>query len=184
MPAPVTPTPTGSGRPPMSSTSIIGTPVTEAWRTSWPTGPRRGNGSPAGQYRSGVAWTAGGGDVATPPAKLEFSGPSATGPYVLAGLAEWVTDAIDNRGGRVIMRVKPKDEDPGFDTWWAGLDGANLDTDLVVTYEGADIAPVDDPGRATLGADRPRSSDGVSLGTAPAQPERPHRPHRGAVTDG
>jgi len=96
------------------------------------------------RFKAGSNWTAAGGDVATPPAAVAFASPSVAGEQIIAGMAAYVTDAIANRGGRVLLRLKAVDEAPAQSQWVAYQ--ANLESAtrprLRVTYVAAEPSPI------------------------------------------
>jgi hypothetical protein len=72
-------------------------------------------------YKAGTPWTAGGGDFDDigPPAKIDYEEPDAAGIFENTGLAGWVTDALNNRGGILTLIVRLVDESstPGTRQW-------------------------------------------------------------------
>ena len=75
-------------------------------------------------YKSGVAWTDGGGDFddTGPPAALTYNEPTVTGTHEIVGLLPFVADAIENRSGVVSLITRLSDEDPETDNgaeWFA-----------------------------------------------------------------
>jgi hypothetical protein len=130
------------------------------------------------RYRVGANWTTGGGDVATPPAAVTFTSPAATGEQIIAGMLAFVTDAIANRGGKVLLRLKADDEVPA-QTQWVGYDAlltSSLRPRLRVTYTAADPSPIDDPHGPTFDGARLARPDGAALADSPSGPEAAERP--------
>lgn len=56
-------------------------------------------------------WATPGGDVATPPAELNYgSFPGGTGPESFTGLMAFAQEALDNRAGNLVVRLKRQGE--------------------------------------------------------------------------
>jgi hypothetical protein len=134
-------------------------------------------------YKTGSAWTAAGGDVATPPADVAFTSPAALGDFSIGGLEVHVADAIASRGGLLLLRLKPDVEADahGVSTYISGADlGTSLAPRLTVTYASADPAPIARPhahreigARASASAPARRASAARSGDAAhPARPSR------------
>jgi hypothetical protein len=137
-------------------------------------------------YRSATPWTAGGGDVATPPAKLTFTGPTVQFDPFLVDVTDYAIDAAENRNGLVILRIKQLDEAPGATKWWAADDTTNAPIHLIIEYTGQEVAAIDDPTRAggMLARNRParvhapQSPVLPRRGATPRPPVPPRRPAR------
>ena len=118
-------------------------------------------------YKTGSAWTSGGGDFATPPADAAFTSPAALGDQAIQdNLADHVADALANRGGLALLIWQAVDEDPGADKLftWGAQDGYTPAMRLRVTYSDATPAPISrPPAHATM------------HGAPPARPARPAR---------
>ena len=73
------------------------------------------------KYDGANSWTNGGGDVddTGPPAKVDYTEPTATGDHDVTGLEAFVTDALDNRANIVPLITRLVDEDPGVTTQYA-----------------------------------------------------------------
>ena len=128
-------------------------------------------------YKTGALWTVAGGDVATPPSPVGLLSP-AGGEQVIAGMLAFVTDAIANRGGRVIIRIKADDEAPSQSQWCAYDASLSSPTRprLRVTYTAADPTPIAHPTPPTIrGASAARPADANSA-TAPSRPSRASPP--------
>lgn len=138
-------------------------------------------------YRSGNAWTGGGGDFddTGPPAVITYTEASATGIHEITGLEDFVEDALDNRGGLVSIILQLADEDPDETTrfqWWSKDKGSDI-WRLVIDYT------LPDPGRRSIGR-RPFAPGAPVIGPASAArpartasgvaPARPRRPRRTA----
>src|SRR5438477_5235215 len=66
------------------------------------------------QYKSGSNWTTIGGDVdAAVPGELSYPSPGGFGDYAIQGLGPYVSDAIANRGGLVVLRMNHATETGG-----------------------------------------------------------------------
>jgi hypothetical protein len=137
-------------------------------------------------YQTGNAWTAGGGDVATPPAALAYTAPAAAdvgSDHAITGLADWVTDAIANRGGILHLRHKRGNEVPGFTSiYTAAASGASFDVRprLVVTYSSSDASPIDHPRGGSdmlAGSGRAAPPSRATTNEQAARPAQPGRPH-------
>jgi hypothetical protein len=130
-------------------------------------------------YRTSTAWTSGGGDVGTPPASLGYSAPATSGPFTLAGVLAFVTDAVANRAGLVNLLHRAIDENPAETQDWAAFAGPTDSTRprLRVTYTAADPLPVaeraDDAG-AAHGAPAARA-ERAATPTPPARASRAAR---------
>jgi len=135
-------------------------------------------------YKTGSAWTAAGGDVATPPADVSFTSPGTPGDQTLQNnLAGHVTDAIANRGGLLLLLWRAHDENPGVTAFYTthAAPGYSPHLRLRVTYLDLIPAPIDEPGAAhgiVYGAASPHAAPANPA--APARPGRPQRPARGA----
>jgi len=136
------------------------------------------------EYKTGSAWTVGGGDVATPPATVSFTSPATPGEQAIENnLAAFVTDALANRGGLVLLVWRANNENPGTTAFYnANADPADTPhLRLRVTYTQLTPTPIDEPGAAhgiVYGgaAGRPASS------AKPSRPARPARAPRAART--
>lgn len=130
------------------------------------------------RYRTGANWTVAGGDVGTPPAAVAFTSPVATGEQVVGGMEGYVTDAIANRSGKVLLRLRAVDEAPQQARWCAY--DANLSSSarvrLRVTYTAADPAPIATPAPPVLRGDRPAAPVAASSPAVAGRPATPHRP--------
>lgn len=129
------------------------------------------------RYKTGANWTAGGGDVATPPPAVTFASPGVGGVFVIGGLAAFVADAITLRGGLALMRLKADDEQPAQSsmcTFDAVLTSA-LRPRLRVTYAATPPTPIDrlDASQAGIGGETPARPDAAALPDQPARPETP-----------
>ena len=126
------------------------------------------------RYRTGANWTAGGGDVAAPPTAVGFTSPSAGGEFVIAGMTAFVTDAIANRGGKALLRLRANNEEPSQSQWCAFTASlsSSLRPRLRITYVAAEPSPIDDPLRS-IGAEHPSRTDRVALPDVPEAAERP-----------
>lgn len=125
------------------------------------------------RYRVGSNWTAGGGDVATPPAHVAVSSPSVAGEQVIAGMAEFVTDAIANRGGVVLVRVKADAEAPA-QSQWCSYDASLASSArprLRVTYSAAEPSPIDNPHASAMIGEQPEGPTSPDQGAAAERPE-------------
>lgn len=133
------------------------------------------------RYKTGSNWTTAGGDVATPPSALAFTSPTAGGEFVIAGMLDFVTDAIANRGGHVLLRLKADDEQPAQSQWCAFVAalGASLGPRLRVTYTATEPTPIDQPHKTTIPiaeadrADRPSSPDKPARAEGPGYSHQP-----------
>ncbi len=127
------------------------------------------------EYKTGSAWTAGGGDVDAVPAALAYTSPAALYDYTIAGLAPYVRDALDYHSGIVQLRFKADDENANheYDLLADPLDSTR--PRLVVAYTSAQVedTPIAAPARAPL-----RTVTGASPAPA-SRPARPVRPVRG-----
>lgn len=107
-------------------------------------------------YKTGSAWTTAGGDVGTPPAALSFASPVVLGDQTIAGMLDFVTDAIANRAGKVLLRLRANDESPSAGTKWAAFladPALAVAPRLRVTYISADPAPIERPAHARSSGD-------------------------------
>jgi hypothetical protein len=137
------------------------------------------------RYRTGATWTAPGGDVAPPPPAAPFTSPALPGEQVAPGMLAFVTDAIADRGGIVLLRLKASDEAPAQSQWVAYQ--ANLASPtrprLRVTYVAAEPSPIAGPGGFTLESARPARAERarVERGVSPESPAAPEdvKPRRG-----
>jgi hypothetical protein len=128
-------------------------------------------------YRTGASWTAGGGDVATPPPAVTFGTPGALGAFVVGGMAAFVTDAVANRAGAVLLRMKLDGEAPPSSQWFS-VNAAQthaLRMRLRVTYQSAEPTPIAEPG-TSVGSARPDGSASPSGIAAPARADAPSAP--------
>ena len=131
-------------------------------------------------YKAGSAWTAAGGDVGTSPAPLAFSSPSVSGDQTITGMLAFVTDAIANRSGKVLLRLRANDESPTAGTKWAAYaaDPALAQAPrLRVTYESADPAPIERP--AHIGGDGAAHVAPTARVASANRSARPDRADRG-----
>ncbi|MDP9236288.1 MAG: hypothetical protein M3P30_02630 [Chloroflexota bacterium] len=128
-------------------------------------------------YRAPSPWTAGGGDVAVPPAAVAFTSPSGTGDQALqSNLAPFVADAVANRGGLVLLRWKAQDENPGVTALYsvAASPSHTPPLRLRVTYLRPQPSPIDRleagalPGATAMVPERPA---GASPAAHAARPE-------------
>jgi len=126
------------------------------------------------RYRIGSNWTAGGGDVATPPAAVGFSSPTAPGEQVVGGMLGFVTDAIAHRGGKVLLRLKADNEAPSQSQWaaYTAMLTASQRPRLRVTYIPADPAPISEPHAPSLRGERAASPPRADTPDAAARGER------------
>ncbi|MDP3768699.1 MAG: DNRLRE domain-containing protein, partial [Dehalococcoidia bacterium] len=94
-------------------------------------------------YKSGSAWTAGGGDYDdVTPVKVDYTEASGNGEHEITGLAAFVTDALNNRSGIVSVIMRLVEESPGVDQyyqWRAKEYGGRDRWRLVVDHSGAPI---------------------------------------------
>ena len=107
-------------------------------------------------YKAGSLWTTAGGDVATPPAAVSFTSPSALGDATIGGMLAFVADAIASRGGKVLLRLRANDESTSAGTKWAGYradPSLTVAPRLRVTYVSADPSPIARPTAGTLAGD-------------------------------
>lgn len=126
-------------------------------------------------YKTASAWTAAGGDVATPPADVAFASPSSLGDFSIAGMDAHVADALANRGGLLLVRLKADSEaDAGGVS--AYVSGGDLNTSvaprLVVTYASADPAAINRRAGGPMGsarAGRPERPAAAEAGERPAR---------------
>ncbi|MBI5289079.1 MAG: hypothetical protein HY873_08915, partial [Chloroflexi bacterium] len=137
------------------------------------------------RFKVGSNWTLAGGDVATPPAAVAFTSPSLAGEQIIAGMAAYVTDAMANRGGRVLLRLKAVDEAPAQSQWVAYQ--ANLESParprLRVTYVAAEPAPISgNDGGGVLGDHEARAAPVERL-VGVERPESSERPETAAPPD-
>ncbi len=127
------------------------------------------------RYKTGADWTAAGGDVATPPAAVAFTSPSVAGEQIVPAMLAFATDAIANRGGIVLLRLKADDEAPSQSQWVAYQ--ANLASPtrprLRVTYTSADPTPVATPHHHADAALRPIAPSRPSISDPPDSPSSP-----------
>ncbi len=120
------------------------------------------------QYRTGAAWTTGGGDFDTPPVDVAYTSPAVIGAFVIAGIAEFVTDAIANEGGIVRLAQRANNEAPATTRTYEG--SATVLPLLRVTYASREPSPVDHP------------DAGVMRGARAARAARPAAPAQAAKT--
>jgi len=129
-------------------------------------------------YKTGNAWTAGGGDVGTPPSALTYNGPTALGPFEIAGAAGFVTDAIANRGGLVNLRHMLVNESLGVTAEWSPDNGVgSTRLRLRVTYASVEPAPLAEPVESPASARGSDVAQAARAGRA-AAPARPARAGR------
>ncbi len=123
------------------------------------------------EYKTGSAWTAGGGDVDAAPAALAFTSPTTLAAYTIAGLAAFVVDAIALHAGVVQLRLRADDENGNheFDLLADPYDSKR--PRLVVSYTSPAVSetPIARPTHAPLRGPRP---------APPARPVAPARPAR------
>lgn len=127
------------------------------------------------EYRAGAAWTAAGGDVATPPDDVAFTSPGSLGAFTVEGMAAHVADAMANRGGLLLVRLRADVESDagGVSTYISGGDlGGPWAPRLTVTYASAEAGPVARDGSGTGRA--------AARVVAPSAVGRPARGVRGA----
>ncbi len=108
-------------------------------------------------YKTASAWTTAGGDIATPPAAVGFTSPSALGDITIGGLLTFVIDAITNRGGKLLLRLRANDESTSAGTKWASFradPALTVAPRLRVTYIAAEPVPIARPAAGTLPGDR------------------------------
>ncbi len=123
-------------------------------------------------YKTGSPWTAAGGDVASPPPEVSFASPSSLGDFTITGMDAHVTDALANRSGLLLVRLKADVEADagGVSRYVSGSDlHAPAGPRLVVTYASADPAPIDRPDGAVgvaTGARASRLSSAARSSTA------------------
>ncbi len=127
-------------------------------------------------YKTASNWTAAGGDVATPPPAAGFASPAALGATTIDGLLPFVTDAIANRAGAVLLRIKADNETPGSTQFFSIRATQTFDTRLRlrVTYAARDPAPIDRPHAGSMRADRAAASARTSSPTPASSPTQPH----------
>jgi hypothetical protein len=141
-------------------------------------------------YSNGNAWTDEGGDYDDdgPPAALTYTEPSSIGTHEIAGLKEFVQDALDNRDGIVSLITRLSDENPEGSstyTWNSKEEGADI-WRLVIDYT---PPAVPNPGRRGIGpspfargapAIRPARVARPARTASGVAPARPHQPGRTA----
>jgi len=93
------------------------------------------------KYDGVTNWTAGGGDFddTGPPAKVDYTEPTAIGLHEIVGLESFVEDALANRGGIVSLILRATNEAPGATqklAWYAKESGVTYRWQLVVAYGG------------------------------------------------
>jgi hypothetical protein len=136
-------------------------------------------------YKAGTPWTAAGGDVAAPPAVATFTSPAAPGDQTLqSNLAAFVSDALTNRGGLVLLHWMADNENPGVTAYYTTHANPTYTPALRlrVTYADVAPAPIDRPRPATLPGAPPVPPDrptGPAARAAPAQPQRPATSDKG-----
>ena len=134
------------------------------------------------QYKSGSNWTSVGGDVdAAVPAEVSYMSPGAYGDYAIQGLGPYVSDAIANRGGLVLLRMNHATESGGvteFHTCANTLDGKPR---LRVDYQSSKLIAVDDPRPQLRASARTASVASAERPMAAAKPVRVIQPKRGRV---
>jgi hypothetical protein len=141
-------------------------------------------------YKTATPWTAAGGDVAAPPAVASFTSPASLGDQVIqANLAAFVTDALANRGGLVLLRWNATNENPGVTAIYTTHADPSYTPALRLRVTYADVTPtgIDRPGPATLHGDGPGPPDHPAspappARAAPAHPQRPATSDKGTRT--
>jgi hypothetical protein len=117
-------------------------------------------------------WTTPGGDYDAGTA-IPFTGPSALGPFTVAGILPLVQEGIDNHAGQVELLIKIDGETGSFTTeYWCDASGPTRAA-LQLTYAAGDT--VDERDRLSFAGVRP------AFATRPAaahQISRPARPAR------
>lgn len=102
------------------------------------------------KYDGTNAWTDAGGDFddTGPPAKIDYTEPTATGEHEITGLKDFVTDAIDNRSNIVSIIMRHSDENPASTTGaqFRSVDNGADIWHLVVDYTPATARPVANSG--------------------------------------
>jgi hypothetical protein len=129
-------------------------------------------------YRASSPWTAGGGDVAAPPAAASFTSPSGTGDQVAqSNLAPFVVDAVANRGGLVVLRWKAQDENPGVTAIYsiAADPSYTPPLRLRVTYLSPEPSPIDRPEWSELHGAAAAKPAPAARASPPARPSEASR---------
>ena len=90
-------------------------------------------------YKAGTPWTTLGGDVDVP--SVALVGPPGPGPYSMGDLKALVIDAINNRAGKLHLRLKATNEAPANDGYIQTFAAT-----LAVTYSGGQDTDERDPG--------------------------------------
>jgi hypothetical protein len=126
------------------------------------------------RYRTGSAWTLPGGDVGAPPDDVTFTSPAGLGDFEVTGLEAFVADAIAQRAGRVLLRIKAEDEAPPASAVvsFAGLPDGALRPRLRVTYIAAEPGDVSRDGARNLRGDRAAGSRASAAAATAATPAR------------
>ncbi len=98
------------------------------------------------QYKAGSNWTSIGGDVdAVTPGELSYASPGGYGDFAIAGLGPYVSDAIANRGGLVLLRTNHATENSGITQFHTCATSASGRPRLRVDYRSSALIAVDDP---------------------------------------
>ena len=128
------------------------------------------------EYKTGSAWTAGGGDVDAVPAAVAFNSPTALYAFSITGLAAYVVDAIALHAGAVRLRLKADDENAAHEFAMLADPADTRRPRLIVTYTDPQVSetPIAGPVRSPLPTVRGAPPEPAS------RPARPVRPVRGA----
>lgn len=130
------------------------------------------------EYKTGSAWTAGGGDVDAVPAALAYTSPVTINAYTISGLAPFVVDALLYHAGIVQLRCKADDENAGHEYDLVANPGDSNRPRLIVAYTSDEVAetPIARPARSPLRAPRGAPPSPASRPARPARPVRGVRP--------